>query len=50
MSGTESVLMPFMVALGIGLWAGARAEKRRSTFAVASLFGAVSIRIGVSRV
>jgi len=57
MSGTGSVLMPFMVALGIGLLIGLERERRKGegparsaagirTFAVASLLGAVSVRIG----
>ena len=57
MSGAESVLMPFMVALGIGLLIGMERERRKGegparsasgirTFAVASLLGAVSVRIG----
>lgn len=57
MSGAESVLMPFMVALGIGLLIGLERERRKGegparsasgirTFAVASLLGAVSVRIG----
>ena len=57
MSGAEFVLMPFMVALGIGLLIGMERERRKGegparsaagirTFAVASLLGAVSVRIG----
>ena len=57
MSGAEFVLMPFMVALGIGLFIGLDRERSKGegparsaagirTFAVASLLGAVSVRIG----
>jgi uncharacterized membrane protein (DUF4010 family) len=57
MSNTESILMHFMVALGIGLLIGLERERRKGvgparsaagirTFAVASLLGAVSVRAG----
>jgi hypothetical protein len=46
MSGAESVLMPFMVTLAIGLGLERERRKGRSTFAVASLLGAISVRIG----
>ena len=55
MSGAESVQMPFMVALDIGLFIGLECERSKGegparsaagirTFAVASLLGAVSVR------
>ena len=57
MSGSEFVLTPLIVALGIGLLIGVERERRKRegperaaagirTFAAASLLGAVSFRIG----
>ena len=46
MSGAKSVLMPFMVALGIGLGLERERRKGEAHLRLHRLLGAVSVRIG----